>query len=474
MMKTSIIGTLRFRLSWTHGIIISIVIACVGSSHYYFISHKSQKDFDAHLLLDARLFVSRLSMTPVAVRLSTDGLSPVDVLTIEEFVPYFVITNLNGEVVPCDLYSKYVQEMLRLGEFKDLLNQTSGFMSLTAADGTVFRFANLQTGDSQNSSEFVVHLGRNREQVEATLREARIIGVYSVPLILALSVSIGWFLAGRALKPFDEVAQTAEHLTTENLNTQIATRHNEREVQRLVQSFNSMMWRLNRSFQQVRQFNADAAHELRTPLAILQGENEIALRSPSLPDDVRAVLASNLEELDRLTRVVNDLLTLAEAESGTEILQRKPIEVSAILRDLIEEMSALAEERQLKIECRGLPNLRVLGDDLWIRRALLNLIDNSIKYSKPGGIIEVSLKRVDSMVQIGIRDYGIGIDSKDLPRIFDRLYRADPARSRTKGGSGLGLSIVKWIVEAHRGQIKVHSQPDRGTTVEILLPAVEA
>ncbi len=473
-MKTSVIGTLRFRLSWTHGIVISAAIACVGLSHYIFISHRSQRAFDADLLLDAKLFVSRLSISPGNSTLSTDGLSPVDILTIEEFGSYFVITNPQGEVVPSSLYSQYIREMLHLGMLNSLLGQTSGFTDLTTPDGTVFRFANLRVLEPKDSAEYIVHLGRSTEQIQAMLNEAWIIGMYSVPLILALSVSVGWYLAGRALKPFDEVARTAEQLTSENLNTQIITSYGEREVQRLVESFNSMVLRLNRSFQQVRQFNADAAHELRTPLAILQGENEIALRSPSLPDDVRAVLASNLEELDRLNRVVNDLLTLAEADSGTEILKRKPIEVSALLKDLIEEMSALAEERQLKIECHGLPDLQVLGDDLWIRRALLNLIDNSIKYSKPGGIIEVWLKRIDSMVQIGIRDYGIGIDSKDLPRIFDRLYRADPARSRTRGGSGLGLSIVKWIVEAHQGQIEVRSQPDRGTTVEILLPAVNA
>ncbi len=473
-MKTSIIGSLRFRLSWTHGIVISLAIACVGLCHYYFISSRSQRDFDAHLLIDARLFVSHLSASPGVSQLLTNELPPEDILTLEEFLPYFVITNPQGEVISSNLYSKFMQEMLQLGEFKVLLKQNSGFTSVTAPDGTIFRFANLPKTDPANSSGYIVHLGRNTEQVQATLNEAWVIGAYSVPLVLALSVSVGWFLAGRALKPFAEVAETAEQLTSENLNTQIVTSYKEREVQRLVESFNSMMWRLNRSFQQVRQFNADAAHELRTPLAILQGENEIALRNPSLPDDVRAVLASNLEELDRLTRVVNDLLTLAEAESGTEILKRTPIQVSAILKDLIEEMTPLAEDRLLKIECLGLPDLRVLGDDLWIRRALLNLIDNSIKYSKPGGIIEVWLKRIDSTVQIGIRDFGIGIDPKDLPRIFDRLYRADPARSRTKGGSGLGLSIVKWIVEAHHGQIKVHSLPDRGTTVEIMLPAVDA
>jgi heavy metal sensor kinase len=281
-------------------------------------------------------------------------------------------------------------------------------------------------------------------------------------------------LAGRSLKPFEDVAQTAERLTLENLNTQIVTPHREKEIQRLVNAFNSMVGRLEHSFRQMRQFNADAAHELRTPLAILQGENEIALRTPGLPEDVRAVLSSNLEELERLTRVVTDLLTLAEVEAGTEILRKRPVELSSLLKDLIEQMNALAQERNLTFETGNLPDLRVQADDLWIRRALLNLIDNSIKYSRPGAKIEIWLKRVNSMAQIGIRDYGIGIHPEDLPRIFDRLYRTDPARSRTIGGAGLGLSIVKWIIEAHQGQIKVSSQPEQGTTIEISLPSVIA
>jgi len=473
-MMNSIIGTLRFKLSWTHGIVISLAISLVGLAAYRFIAYRTQQAFDRDLLLDAKLFVSHLSIDTDSFSVSTDGLTLPDVLTLEECGSYFVITDLDGQVLFRDLYSKYVKEMLRRGEMDGLLNEKSGFKRLTASDDTKFKFVTLPARDHGVSSRYLVHLGRNTEQLDAVLDESLSLFLYSVPVVLVLAILAAWYLAGRALKPFDEVAQTAEQLTSENLNTQIVSNYSEREIQRLVQSFNSMMERLNRSFQQMRQFNADVAHELRTPLSILQGENEIALRSTSLPDDVRAVLASNLEELERLTRVVNDLLTLAEADAGTEILKRKPVQLSPLLQELLEEMSPLAEESQLRIECRSLPDLHVLADELWIRRALLNVIDNSIKYSKRGGVIEVWLKPMDSNVQIGIRDHGIGIDPGDLPRIFDRLYRADPARTRTAGGSGLGLSIVKWIVEAHHGQISVISQPDEGTTIEILLPAVKA
>jgi heavy metal sensor kinase len=471
-MKTPRFGSLRFKLSWTHGIAISLVIACVGLIRYHVISYRTQRAFDEDLLLDAKFFVSHLSITPEDFVWLTQGLNPSDDLTLDEFRSSFVVTDLKGQVVRRDLHSSYMLQMLDRGQLDGLLKQKDGFRSVTDADGTKYEFVSLLAANSGIPPPYIVHVGRSTAQFQAVLDESLLLFLYSIPLMLALSVPVGWYLAGRALKPFEEVALTAEHLTSENLNTQIMTSHQEEEIQRLVNAFNSMVSRLEASFRQMRQFNADAAHELRTPLAILQGENEIALRSPGLPDDVRAVLSSNLEELERLTRVVTDLLTLAEVESGTEILRKKPVELSALLRDLIEQMSALAHERNLTFEAGNLPDLRVQADDLWIRRALLNLIDNSIKYSKPGERIEIWLKKAGSMVQIGIRDHGIGIDPRDLPRIFDRLYRTDPARSRTIGGSGLGLSIVKWIIEAHHGQISVTSQPEQGTTIEISLPSV--
>jgi heavy metal sensor kinase len=281
---------------------------------------------------------------------------------------------------------------------------------------------------------------------------------------------VGWFLAVHALKPFDEVARTAEQITSEKLNTQIENARGEQEVQRLVQSFNSMVARLSQSFNQMRKFNANVAHELRTPLAILQGENEVALRSGTIPEDVRAVLISNLEELGRLSRIVNDLLTLSEIDAGAQVLVRQPVNLKSLIGDLADQMQLLAMERNIQIEAGDLADVFVEADDLWLRRAVLNLIDNAIKYSRDGGRIQISMSREGPRVRIHIRDEGIGISKQDQLFIFDRLFRADPARNRSSGGSGLGLSLVKWIVEAHNGRIGVTSEPDQGTDFEVDLP----
>jgi heavy metal sensor kinase len=295
--------------------------------------------------------------------------------------------------------------------------------------------------------------------------------LYSVPLILAISVALGRYLAGRALGPFEEITRTAEKINYENLNMQIVTAHKEEEIQRLVQSFNAMVRRLDSSFRQMRKFNADAAHELRTPLAIIQGETEIALMSRNLPEEIRIILASNLEELDRLTRIVNDLLTLSEAEAGRQVLTKQPVNVGKLLVDLVEQMRLLASDRNITIEVQCTPNLWIDADKLWIRRVILNLLDNAIKYSKDRGIIEVQAGRENSLIKIHVRDRGIGIHPEDLPRIFDRFYRADPARNRDTGGAGLGLALVKWVVEAHNGSIRVDSEPDQGTLFEVFLPS---
>jgi heavy metal sensor kinase len=290
-------------------------------------------------------------------------------------------------------------------------------------------------------------------------------------MILAISVAAGWFLAARALKPFEEITRTAEKINYENLNTQIYTERKEKEIQRLVQSFNAMVKRLDMSFRQMRKFNADAAHELRTPLAILQTETEVALQSPNLPDEIRAVLASNLEEIDRLGRIVSDLLTLAEAEAGRQVLVKESIDLKALLEDLVDQLRVLASESGVLIRLNCERELRINADKLWIRRAVVNLLENAIKYSSDGGTIEVSAGIGNSAVQLAIRDHGIGILPHDLPHIFDRLYRADPARSRDSGGVGLGLAIVKWIVEAHNGTIRVESEAERGALFEISFPA---
>lgn len=452
---------------------ISLLVVLIGFVRYKTVSYRSIRSFDEDLQGDAVFASSRIHLGSDGFTWSLEGLTPGDVLTLEELKPFIVVTDAAGNVLRKDLHSYYMQSLLSHGSLGGVLKQRSGFGRAVAADGAVYRFASLPLILTAPSRQATLHLGRSMDSLAGVLNEYLYIYLFSVPLILAISVPLGWYLASRALKPFEEVARTAEQITSENLSTQIVTERKEEEVQRLVQAFNSMVRRLNDSFQQMRKFNADAAHELRTPLSILQGENEVALRSPNLPEEIRSVLASNLEELQRLTRIINDMLTLAEADAGSHLLARKPTNLKPMLEDLVEQMRVLASDRNIQIDFENARDVTVEADPLWLRRALLNLLDNAIKYSKDGGRVEVWSWVRDGKASIGIHDYGIGIAPEDQPHIFDRLYRADPARSRTSGGVGLGLALVKWIVEVHRGEVHVNSAVDRGTTFEIRLPMLD-
>jgi heavy metal sensor kinase len=463
--------SLRFRLIWIHSAAIAAVVVCIGLVRYQAASYRSHQRFDAALISDSQFFISRFQFDRTGFTLSTAGLRTANALALQELEHYFVVTDLKGNVLREDLHNRFIRGMLDHNELNEILQQRSGFGTAAAEDGSRYRFYSLAMPSGVLSQPAIIHLGRSMELQRGVMREYLLFYIYSVPLILAISVALGWYLAGRALKPFEEITRTAEKINYENLNMQIVTAHKEEEIQRLVQSFNAMVRRLDASFRQMRKFNADAAHELRTPLAIIQGETEIALRLPNLPEEIRSVLISNLEELDRLTRIVNDLLTISEVEAGRQVLTRQPVDVGKLLEDLVDQMRLLASERNLRIEVHCTPDLWIDADALWIRRTVLNLLDNAIKYSKDGGLIEVQAGREDSNIKIQVRDDGIGIHQEDLPHIFDRLYRADPARNRGTGGTGLGLALAKWIVEAHKGTIRVESKPDRGTLFEVSLPS---
>jgi heavy metal sensor kinase len=463
--------SLRFKLIWIHGLAIALVVVCIGLIRYQVISYRSHRSFDEALLSDAKSFVSHFQAAQGSFTLSVEGLNAGDGLTLQELEHYYIVTNLQGKIIHENFPGKNIRAMLLRGDLNSILRQSSGFGSAIAADGSEYRFVSLAMPSGSPAQPAIVHISRPMAPLKGVLNEYLVFYIYSVPLILAISAAVGWYLTGRALKPFEEITQTAEKITYENLNIQIFTRHKEEEVQRLVQSFNGMVLRLDESFQQMRKFNADVAHELRTPLAILQGETEIALRSPNLPEEIRSVLASNLEELDRLTGMVNEMLTLAEAEAGRHVLSKESVDVKELLEDLVDQMRLLATDRNIQIDLQGIPELWIEADKLWIRRAIINLLDNAIKYSREGGKIEVTAGRQGSMARLEIRDYGIGISADALPHIFDRLYRADPARNRDSGGIGLGLALVKWIIEAHMGNIQVRSQPDLGACFEIILPA---
>jgi signal transduction histidine kinase len=235
-------------------------------------------------------------------------------------------------------------------------------------------------------------------------------------------------------------------------------------------AFNDTLSRLDTAVGEMRQFSSALAHELRTPLAALRAEIELSLMDSADNPERRTSAASQIEEIDKLTRLVNQLLTLARAESGEIPLGRSPVDLGALVPSVTEQLEPVAHAQDLRLECVVHQAVTVTGDAGWLERLLLNLLDNALKYTPAGGSIGVSVARVGDRARVDVRDTGTGISADALPRIFERFYRVDPARSAVEG-AGLGLSLAKWIVDRHNGRIEVESVPGTGSTFTVWLPS---
>jgi heavy metal sensor kinase len=291
------------------------------------------------------------------------------------------------------------------------------------------------------------------------------------PLALGGAAVGGWFLARRALAPVDAMVEAARRIEAEDLSQRLVagTEQND-ELGRLAAVLNDMLARLERSFAAVRYFSADAAHELRTPLTILKGELEVALRSSSAEDEYRRVLASCLEEVDRLSALVEDLLFLARSDSGAVNRPQIPVNLDEVLNDVTPALQILADAAEVSFSAASSQPLWVPGNTPMLFRLIFNLGENAIKYTPAGGKVTITLSQHDQTAVLAVQDTGPGIPPEEQARIFDRFYRGDRARSR--GGTGLGLALARSIVLLHSGQITVESQPGQGSCFRVVLPLV--
>ena len=315
----------------------------------------------------------------------------------------------------------------------------------------------------------ILRVGTSLRPVEEMLHRLIFVLLVASPLAVAASMLGVWFLAGRALRPVDAITLTAQQIAAGDLTQRIQTRSKD-EIGRLASTFNDMIARLETSFRQIRQFSADASHELRTPLTIIKGETELALRKPRSPELYREVLESNLEEIDRMNRIVEELLFLSRADLGEIKVASDPVQLDSLIQEVQQQAIVLGQDRQVETTLGRVEPAQVLGDEWRLREMLLNLVDNAVKYSRHTGTVQLSLVRDGNMTCLSVRDHGIGISPEEQGHIFDRFYRTDAARAHFQKGTGLGLSICKWIAEAHHGRIQVESILGQGSCFTILLP----
>jgi heavy metal sensor kinase len=311
--------------------------------------------------------------------------------------------------------------------------------------------------------------------VDEGLRRLRRDFLFGVPLILLLASLGGYFLARKSLSPIALMNEQTQRITAENLSAQLDVANPRDEVGRLAVTINALLARLDAAFQEQKRFIADASHELRTPLAVLRGETEVALQQERGTAEYKESLALIKDEAERLSRIVENLFLLAREPVDAPSLIKEPVRLDGLIAECVRAAQVLAMQKGLRLTIDGeLRAITVNGDDEMLKRMLLNLLDNAVKYTPPRGEISVGLRSQNGHARIIVTDTGIGIPAVDQPRIFDRFYRVDKARSRALGGAGLGLSIARWIVEGHSGSLSVESAPDRGSAFTVELPVADS
>jgi heavy metal sensor kinase len=296
-----------------------------------------------------------------------------------------------------------------------------------------------------------------------------ILGI-GLPVTVLLVAFTGYLVAARALKPVDSMAQRAAQITAEQLNERLQIENPDDELGQLGTAFNATLARLERSFDQLRRFTADASHELRTPLTAIQSVGEVSLQIQGDVNHYRDTIGSMLEETNRLTQLVDSLLTMARADAGRIQLHRADVNLFDLAGESVGLLEVLAEKKQQTIRMDGNRSITVAADRTLLRQAIVNLLHNAVKYSPEHSEVRIQVRETEGSAIVEVQDSGPGIPLEDRGRIFERFYRVDKSRTRVAGGAGLGLSIAQWAVSMHAGAIEVQCEPGPGSTFRICLP----
>ncbi|HEX7896393.1 MAG TPA: heavy metal sensor histidine kinase [Planctomycetota bacterium] len=363
-------------------------------------------------------------------------------------------------------------------EMEDFLAASGDLGEVRGAGGEVlFRSAAFDASAAERRTvaeragglEFL--LSASRLPYDRTIAQMRTYFAVFLPLTLLVAGALGYLAVRRTLAPLETIRRQAERISRANVSERVPEGALAGEFRALARTCNEMLDRLDGAIQDLQSFAADAAHELRTPLATLRTEIEMSFQTSRSAEDFAATLTSVAEEVSRMNRIVNDLFTLAKLDMRRYALQKERVRLLPILEDTRETWQPVADERGIEIRREG-GDAQVAADPVALRRVFMNLVQNAVKYNKDRGQVVMSVEPIDGKVRVHVRDTGIGIPPEHLPRLFRRFYRLDQARSRDTGGAGLGLAICKSFVEAHGGTIEVASVPDQGTRFTVEIPAL--
>jgi heavy metal sensor kinase len=469
----NIVRGLRFRLTLSYVLFFSVLL--VGIGLLFRQTLRSQLDDDVRTTLEeewgaAKAYLRIENKRPIWVADSSD---PEEAYIVERLRHVYVLTDATGYLLEhSETYDSIgidspqeIARMMKLRQPEIHVRRDKAGVPYLIKAGAV---------PSEEGEPYFFAIGRpldaNDRTVGAFMRQYFLL----LPGMIALTIFLGWILAGRAVRPVNLVAQAAQGITGSNLSTRIPNRGADDELDHLIDSFNQMTERLSHSFEQIRRFSTDVSHELRTPLTAIRGQLEVALFTAQTPEQYRDAMANALEDVEKLSSIVRALLLLSQAESGQLVLQKAHLDLGAIAADVVDQFQIPAEEKGVDLSVKTETGTMAFADRTQIERLISNLLSNAIKYTPKGGSVRVRVGPDDSRpgsVRLEVADTGVGIPASHLPHIFDRFYRVRNAETNLIQGLGLGLSFVSWIVSAHGGSIDVESKPGQGSRFLVRLPA---
>jgi len=458
--------TLRVRFAfWTAGLML-IVLVLFGIFVYFSLRQGLANSIDDSIKLSTSQAIAAVNIENGQLSFS-DSLPESSTADLQERGLTIRILSLDRKVLQS--VGPYGNLIVDSKSIQSVTTGVSSFSTINSSDSGPIRVYTAPILDNQNLLG-IIQVMQSLGTLYATLDQLLLVLIISIPILLIVSALSGYFLAARALSPIDQITQTAQRISTEDLSARLNLRGNEDEIGRLAATFDSMLLRLEEGFKRERQFTSDASHELRTPLAAMQAILNVTRERKRPPEEYETALDDLSEETDRLRALTEELLYIARGDVRPAV-PHEVVALSNLLIDVGESLRPMIESKGLNLEPNIQKDLYIKGDSDALIRAFVNLLDNAIKYTKKGEINVTAVGSTGKSIDILISDTGRGIDPKHLPHIFERFYRVD--ESRTTQGFGLGLAIVYEIVRTHQGTIEASSQIGSGTVFRLSFPRVD-
>jgi heavy metal sensor kinase len=453
-------NSIRVRLTLWYVALLAVILVAFSSILYVSLSQSLRQELDLTLSTEATRLVSSMDFETGGPQLpeGPDNLRIGTVAALFDSSGTRLLAYDPRQPLP------FLPEALRAAA-----QGGRSYVTAPIQDGTEWRV--LTTPVLENGIQIgILQVGRPVAEVTATLSQLALVLSLAVPLTLLVASAGGLFLAGRALNPIDRITRTVAGIGAEDLTRRLSFRSSRDEVGRLAATFDRMLDRLDRAFRRQRQFTADASHELRTPLTMLASQIDVALEQDRTPAEYQELLRSLREDAQRMTQLVSELLTLARADAGQQLLTMEQLDLGELAHTVVQAMQPLAAERGVQLADEVQPQVVVAGDQMRLTQLLINLVENALRHTPPDGHVTAVVSGQGGRAQLRVEDTGEGISAEHLPHVFERFYRADLARARVDGGSGLGLAIGQWIAQAHGGHIAVESEVGRGSIFTVDLP----